>query len=44
MNIINTVQKADEYMAMRRPFTALELYFSVINYFRRNKKRLGITK
>jgi len=44
LNIVETIKKADEYLTTNQPHLALKLYFSVIDYYRRNKKKTKITR
>ena len=43
MNIAETIKKADEYMSTNQPYLAFKLYLDVINYYRKNKKKVKIT-
>jgi len=43
MNIAETIKKADEYMSMNQPYLAFKLYLDVINYYRKNKKKVKVT-
>ena len=44
MNIAETIEKADEYMSTNQPHLAFKLYLDVINYYRRNKKKIKISE
>ena len=43
MNIVEAIKKADEYLPTQ-PHLALKLYLNVIDYYRKNKKKMKITK
>lgn len=44
MDVVETVRKADEYMSMNQPYLAFQTYLGVVKYYRRNKKKMQVTK
>jgi len=44
MNVSETIKKADEYMSSNQPYLAFRLYLNVVEYYRKNKKKIGTTK
>jgi len=44
MNITKTIEDADEYMSTNQPHLAFKLYMDVIKYYRKNKKKMQVTK
>ena len=42
MNVSETVKKADEFMSLNQPHHAFRLYLDVVEYYRKNKRKVDI--
>jgi len=44
MDVAKAVKKADEYMSANQPQLAFKAYMDIINYYRRNKRKVKVSK